>query len=227
MIRPPSEAVASIRSVVRVSSGTLAVSAGSAARGGSAASGVTLAVTLLALLAGAPLVTDSVEAQVKEVIGYQPGQPFSAAVRTGNTIYFSGRLGLSEEVRAMEPGAERDRLDLDVGEVLLSVRRYSPRRGRGRERREEERGDEGHAEPAGARADPRAPLRQAGGDARDRRPTPRSPRQSRAARPARDTPRCRRAPACACTGRSAARACPPGPRRGAASSSACCGRRSG
>lgn len=46
-------------------------------------------------------------AQEKEVIGYQPGQPYSAAVRAGNTIYFSGRLGLSEEVRAMEPSAER------------------------------------------------------------------------------------------------------------------------
>lgn len=52
---------------------------------------------------------DALAAQEKEVIGYQPGQPFSAAVRAGNTVYFSGRLGLSQEVRAMEPGADRVR----------------------------------------------------------------------------------------------------------------------
>lgn len=58
---------------------------------------------------GPALGPDALAAQEKEVIGYQPGQPYSAAVRAGNTIYFSGRLGLSQEVRAMEPGADRVR----------------------------------------------------------------------------------------------------------------------
>lgn len=68
----------------------------------------TLAVTpALLLLSGSG--PDALAAQEKEVIGYQPGQPYSAAVRAGNTVYFSGRLGLSQEVRAMEPGADRVR----------------------------------------------------------------------------------------------------------------------
>ncbi len=66
-----------------------------------------LGIALAALLVGPMLPDGAVEAQEREVIGYQPGQPYSAAVRAGNTIYFSGRLGLSQEVRAMEPGAER------------------------------------------------------------------------------------------------------------------------
>jgi len=77
---------------------------------------------VLAALLAAPLTTSesilsmetlsssgALAAQEKEAIGYQQGQPFSPAVRAGNTIYFSGRLGLSQEVRAMEPGADRVR----------------------------------------------------------------------------------------------------------------------
>lgn len=59
-------------------------------------------------------------AQDREVIGYQPGQPYSAAVRAGNTVYFSGRLGLSQEVRAMEPGA--DRVQEEVRLIMESFR---------------------------------------------------------------------------------------------------------
>lgn len=67
------------------------------------------AVVLALLPAGPAVLSDSLVAQQKEVVGYQQGQPFSPAVVAGNTVYFSGRLGLSPEVREMEEGPERVR----------------------------------------------------------------------------------------------------------------------
>ncbi|MDX1568666.1 MAG: Rid family hydrolase, partial [Longimicrobiales bacterium] len=124
MIRPHSDVVASARFAASDPSGAVGAPAASTApfattKGaepaastsswGWIASAVTVVLALMAFLAGAPLVSDSLEGQEKEVIGYRSGQPFSAAVRAGNTVYFSGRLGLSQEVRTMEPGAERVR----------------------------------------------------------------------------------------------------------------------
>lgn len=68
---------------------------------------------LLALAVGtaAAATTAPLQAQDREVIGSQPGQPFSAAVRAGNTVYFSGRIALDPEIRAMEEGPERARAE--------------------------------------------------------------------------------------------------------------------
>lgn len=67
------------------------------------------ALVLVLALAGPALLSDGLQAQQKQAIGYQEGQPFSPAVQAGNTVYFSGKLGLSEEVRQMEEGPERVR----------------------------------------------------------------------------------------------------------------------
>lgn len=66
------------------------------------------AVTALALaVAGPALLSDTLDAQQKRAIGYEEGQPFSPAVEFGNTIYFSGSLGLNEEVLSMVEGPAR------------------------------------------------------------------------------------------------------------------------
>ena len=66
------------------------------------------AVLLLALpVAGPALLHDSLSAQQKKLTGYEKGQPYSEAVTVGNTIYFSGKLGLSSDVRNMPVGSER------------------------------------------------------------------------------------------------------------------------
>ncbi len=66
------------------------------------------ALLVFFLVAAGPATGSSeLAAQDRQVYGYEDGQPFSSAVEAGNTIYFSGQLGLSDEVRQMEPGAER------------------------------------------------------------------------------------------------------------------------
>lgn len=54
--------------------------------------------------------TATADAQERRAIGHREGQPFSPAVEAGNTIYFSGRLGLDEEVRELD-GEERVRAE--------------------------------------------------------------------------------------------------------------------
>lgn len=85
-----------------------------------------IAATLVLVLAGGvgpALFAVGAGAQEREVLGSEPGQPFSAAVRAGNTVYFSGRIALDPEVRAMEEGPERVRAEVrsileDFGELF-------------------------------------------------------------------------------------------------------------
>lgn len=90
----------------------------------------TAAVTALAFtLVGPAAGSDALDAQQKEAIGYQEGRPFSPAVRAGNTIYFSGKLGLSSEVRQMEEGPERVREEVRL--IMESFREEFERAGVG------------------------------------------------------------------------------------------------
>jgi 2-iminobutanoate/2-iminopropanoate deaminase len=79
--------------------------------------------------AGAPVDSQAVD---REVIGANPNLPYSEAVRAGNTYYFSGKVGVTDETRALESGraaAEThnimeafretfDRLGLDFSDVV-------------------------------------------------------------------------------------------------------------
>lgn len=43
-------------------------------------------------------------AQGAEMIGYQEGRPFAPAVAAGDALYFSGKLGVTDETRGMTGG---------------------------------------------------------------------------------------------------------------------------
>ena len=58
-----------------------------------------VALTFAALVPGGALA-----AQGAEMIGYEQGRPFSPAVAAGDVLYFSGKLGVTEETRGMEEG---------------------------------------------------------------------------------------------------------------------------
>lgn len=61
---------------------------------------------LLLAAAGGTLALSAVDlsAQGAEMIGYQEGRPFSPAVAVGDVLYFSGKLGVTDETRGMTEG---------------------------------------------------------------------------------------------------------------------------
>lgn len=61
-----------------------------------------VALALAACGAGAPADTEVTEE--REAIGSQAGTPYSEAIRVGNTYYFSGKIGRTDETQAMEEG---------------------------------------------------------------------------------------------------------------------------
>jgi 2-iminobutanoate/2-iminopropanoate deaminase len=82
------------------------------------------ALPLLALvgLACQPPAADpstQVRALTREAIHSQlPARPYSQAVRVGNTFYFSGKLGVTEETLAMESG----RIEAETRNIMESFR---------------------------------------------------------------------------------------------------------
>lgn len=57
--------------------------------------------------------------QTREAINPQlPARPYSEAVRVGNTYYFSGKLGVTEETLAMETG----RIEAETRNIMESFR---------------------------------------------------------------------------------------------------------
>jgi len=65
------------------------------------------------------------EPLTREAINSQlPGRPYSQAMRVGNTYYFSGKLGVSDETLAMEAGrieAETRTIMESFGELFQEV----------------------------------------------------------------------------------------------------------
>lgn len=55
-------------------------------------------------LATAALVAQPLAAQDGPRVAHQPSSRFSAAVQVGNTYWFSGKLGVTQETRAMTEG---------------------------------------------------------------------------------------------------------------------------
>jgi len=71
------------------------------------------------LAAGALLFTaQGLSAQGAEPIGYEPGSPFSPVVRAGDHLYFSGKLGVSQETRQMHDG----RIQAETRNILEQFR---------------------------------------------------------------------------------------------------------
>lgn len=58
----------------------------------------------VALAGAASFPAGGLAAQGAEMIGYEQGRPFSPAVRAGDVLYFSGKLGVTEETRQMTEG---------------------------------------------------------------------------------------------------------------------------
>ena len=76
-----------------------------------------LLLTLLALGCQAPPPPDS--PLTREAIHSQlPTRPYSQAMRVGNTFYFSGKLGVTEETLAMESG----RIEAETRNIMESFR---------------------------------------------------------------------------------------------------------
>jgi len=74
-------------------------------------------------LAASALVAHPVAAQEGPRIAHQPSArtPFSAAIQVGNTYWLSGKIGVSQETRAMTDGrvaAETHNIMLAFGELL-------------------------------------------------------------------------------------------------------------
>jgi 2-iminobutanoate/2-iminopropanoate deaminase len=77
-----------------------------------------LAVLTLAAAAFLPGYELAAQEAERTSIGYQEGSPFSPAVQVGNTIYFSGKIGVSEETRNMEEG----RIQAETRNIMESFR---------------------------------------------------------------------------------------------------------
>jgi 2-iminobutanoate/2-iminopropanoate deaminase len=59
------------------------------------------------------------EAMTREAINSQlPARPYSQAMRVGNTFYFSGKLGVTEETLALESG----RIEAETRNIMESFR---------------------------------------------------------------------------------------------------------
>ena len=77
---------------------------------------VFLPLLLAACLASPP---PEQEAVTREAINSQlPTRPYSQAMRVGNTYYFSGKLGVTEETLAMEEG----RVEAETRNIMESFR---------------------------------------------------------------------------------------------------------
>ncbi len=77
-------------------------------------------IVVLAAAAAAVLLLPGAElaAQERTAIGYREGSPFSPAVQVDNTIYFSGKIGVSEETRGMSEG----RIQAETRNIMESFR---------------------------------------------------------------------------------------------------------
>lgn len=58
------------------------------------------------------------EAGGERYVGYEQGSPYSPAVQVGNTIYFSGKIGVSSETRSMSEG----RIQAETRNIMESFR---------------------------------------------------------------------------------------------------------
>lgn len=79
---------------------------------------VVLALAVPALLALPAADLSGQEEAGERYVGYEQGSPFSPAVQVGNTIYFSGKIGVSEETRGMTEG----RIQAETRNIMESFR---------------------------------------------------------------------------------------------------------
>jgi len=76
-------------------------------------------VPFLVLVGACQAPSSMPQPQTREAIQSQlPARPYSRAVRVGNTFYFSGALGVTEETLAMEEG----RIEAETRNVMESFR---------------------------------------------------------------------------------------------------------
>jgi len=79
------------------------------------------AVVLLPLLFGAcqaPSLPEQGPVTREAINSQLPGRPYSQATRVGDTYYFSGKLGVSEETMALETG----RIEAETRNIMESFR---------------------------------------------------------------------------------------------------------
>ena len=74
--------------------------------------------TLLLLGCQAPPASEPPPVSREAINSQLPDRPYSQAVRVGNTFYFSGKLGVTEETLAMETG----RVEAETRNVMESFR---------------------------------------------------------------------------------------------------------